>query len=178
MEALKAFTKSFKASQRSVNKKILVDFYFNRAFWNVWGREQVKKYYFSFSFFFYFSYFHKIHYFIKGQSCHHIETSQFILKANQITGFYMIPTWAFNESIKIGFECKYILEITCLRGRFGINCPSVFWKFWNCPSKTRAISRFSKILKVIYPKNRQNQTCGYWLITQNQQTVFIETNIL
>ena len=27
---------------------------------------------------------------------------------------------------------------------------------------------------MIYPKNRPNQTCGYWLITPNQQTLCIE----
>ena len=30
---------------------------------------------------------------------------------------------------------------------------------------------------MIYPKNRPNQTSGYWLITPNQQTLCIETNI-
>ena len=49
--------------------------------------------------------------------------------------------------------------------------------FLNCLSKTRAISKFSKITRVIYPQNCPNQTCCYWLITQNQQTVCIETNI-
>ena len=29
----------------------------------------------------------------------------------------------------------------------------------------------------IYPKNHPNQTCGYWLITPNQQTFCTETNI-
>ena len=52
-----------------------------------------------------------------------------------------------------------------------------FWKFWNCPSKTRAISKLSKIAMVIYTKNRPNQTCDYWLITPNQQILCIETNI-
>ena len=28
-----------------------------------------------------------------------------------------------------------------------------------------------------HPKNCPNQTCDYWLITPNQQTVHIETNI-
>ena len=28
-----------------------------------------------------------------------------------------------------------------------------------------------------YPKNRSKQTCYYWLITPNQQTFYIETNI-
>ena len=40
----------------------------------------------------------------------------------------------------------------------------------------RAIwDKFLKIKKVIYPKNRPNQTCAYWLITLNQETLFIET---
>ena len=33
------------------------------------------------------------------QSCHHIETCQFISRANQLTGFYMMTTLAFNELI-------------------------------------------------------------------------------
>ena len=33
----------------------------------------------------------------KRQSCHHIETSQFICYANQLTRFYMIGTLTFNE---------------------------------------------------------------------------------
>ena len=37
--------------------------------------------------------------------------------------------------------------------------------------------QFSKITRVIYPKNRLNQTRDYWLITLNQQTLYIETNI-
>ena len=31
---------------------------------------------------------------------------------------------------------------------------------------------------MIYPKNRPKQTCDYWLITLNQQNLFIETNLL
>ena len=38
-------------------------------------------------------------------------------------------------------------------------------------------SKFSKFLRVIYPKNCPNETCGYWLITPNQQMICIETNI-
>ena len=34
---------------------------------------------------------------IKCQSCHHIETSQLICRASQLTGFYMMATLAFNE---------------------------------------------------------------------------------
>ena len=33
----------------------------------------------------------------KRQSCHHIETSQLVCRANQLTGFYMMATLAFNE---------------------------------------------------------------------------------
>ena len=39
------------------------------------------------------------------------------------------------------------------------------------------ILKFAKITRMIYPKNRLNQTCDYWLITPKQQTRFIETNI-
>ena len=40
------------------------------------------------------------------------------------------------------------------------------------------ISKFSKMTRVIYPKNRPNHACGYWLITPNQQTLCAETNII
>ena len=36
---------------------------------------------------------------MKRQSCHYIETSQVICRANQLTGFYMMPTLVFNELI-------------------------------------------------------------------------------
>ena len=39
------------------------------------------------------SYFHEL---IKRQSCHHMETSQLIYRANQLTGFYMMATLVFN----------------------------------------------------------------------------------
>ena len=42
-----------------------------------------------------------------------------------------------------------------------------FGKFWNWPSETRAITKFSKITRVIYPRNLTNQTCCYWFITKN-----------
>ena len=35
---------------------------------------------------------------IKRQSCHNIEPSQLIFRANQFTGFYMVATLAFNEN--------------------------------------------------------------------------------
>ena len=38
---------------------------------------------------------------IKHQSCHHIETSQLICRANQLTGLYMMLTLAFNELIRV-----------------------------------------------------------------------------
>ena len=34
---------------------------------------------------------------MKRQSCHHIETSQLICSANQLTGFCMIANMAFND---------------------------------------------------------------------------------
>ena len=34
---------------------------------------------------------------IKLQSCHHIETSQLICRANQLSGFCMMATLVFNE---------------------------------------------------------------------------------
>ena len=37
--------------------------------------------------------------------------------------------------------------------------------------------KFSTITSVTYPKSCPNQTCDYWLITLNQQTLSIETNI-
>ena len=37
---------------------------------------------------------------IKRQSCNHIETSQLVCSANQLTGFYMMATLAFNELIQ------------------------------------------------------------------------------
>ena len=72
----------------------------------------------------------------------------------------------------ITVQYQYVLVITCLGGRLEINYPSAFLK--NLYFK---ISKFSKITRVIYPKNCPNQTCTYWLITPNQQTLCIETNI-
>ena len=39
--------------------------------------------------------------FIKGQSCHHIETNQLTCCANQLTGVYMMATLVFNGLITI-----------------------------------------------------------------------------
>ena len=49
---------------------------------------------------------------IKRKNCHHIETSQLICSPNQLTGFYMIATMAFNDLIflvlsQYGLACKY-----------------------------------------------------------------------
>ena len=38
---------------------------------------------------------------MKRQSCRHKETSQLIYGVNQLTGFYMMLTLAFNELILI-----------------------------------------------------------------------------
>ena len=38
---------------------------------------------------------------MKRQSCHPIETSQIICIANQLTGFYMMATLAFNELVAV-----------------------------------------------------------------------------
>ena len=43
----------------------------------------------------------KTQYLIKCQSCHYMETSQLICYANQLTGFYMMATLAFNEIVYI-----------------------------------------------------------------------------
>ena len=42
---------------------------------------------------------------IKPQSCHHTETSQLICSANQLTGFYMMATSAFNELKRFYMMC-------------------------------------------------------------------------
>ena len=47
----------------------------------------------------------------------------------------------------------------------------VIWdKLPDCIFGNLEISKFSKITRMIYPKNCPNQTCDYWLITPNQQT--------
>ena len=43
---------------------------------------------------------------LKRQSYRHIETSQLICRANQLTGFYMMATLAFNELIRLILEKK------------------------------------------------------------------------
>ena len=66
----------------------------------------------------------------------------------------------------------FVPVISCLRRWFRINYH--FWKFGNCPIKMRAISKFSKITMLIYSKNCTNQTCDYWLIIPNQQTLILK----
>ena len=46
---------------------------------------------------------------IKLQSCHHIETIQLIFRANQLTGFYMMATLAFNELSNF-LQCFEVLK--------------------------------------------------------------------
>ena len=64
---------------------------------------------------------------VKGQNYHHIETSQLIYTANQLTGFYMVATlvsW-FNLLIKepecfvvIIVNLEQIIILSCFRHRF------------------------------------------------------------
>ena len=54
---------------------------------------------------------------IKRQSCDHIETSQSICRADQLTGFYMMATLACNELMKSN-EAKKELIGLILHGKF------------------------------------------------------------
>ena len=74
-------------------------------------------------------------------------------------------------------ENQFVLVITCLGGRFGINYMSAFLKIFKLPEQNDYIFKFSKIKRVIYLKIRPNQTCDYWLITPNQQPLCIVNNI-
>ena len=51
---------------------------------------------------------------IKYQSCTHIRTSQLICYANQLTGFYMGVTLAFNGLIRFSFCNPPSTKIKCL----------------------------------------------------------------
>ena len=54
----------------------------------------------------------------------------------------------------------------------------VFETFETAPIKQGQFQKFIlNFTRVIYPKNCSNQTCHYWLITPNQQTLCIETSI-
>ena len=52
-----------------------------------------------------------------------------------------------------------------------------FWKFWNCSSKTRAISKIFKNQKDDLSQKLPESYSEYWLIVPNQETLCIETNI-
>ena len=63
----------------------------------------------------------------------------------------------------------------------------VIWnKFYECSFENFQIAivkrgqfqNFWKIIRMIYPLSWPNQNCGRWFITPNQQTHYIETNIL
>ena len=47
---------------------------------------------------------------IKGQSCYHIETSPLICSTNQLTGFYMMVTLAFNELSSTSIQFRFIIQ--------------------------------------------------------------------
>ena len=67
--------------------------------------------------------------------------------------------------------------MTCLGGRFGINCPYSFLNYWNYPSKTGTISKFSRIAKVIYPPISPEPNT-WLLVKHNKPTLCIESNVL
>ena len=52
------------------------------------------------------------HCLIRRKSCHHIETNQLICSANQLTGFYMMETLAFNELMIILFHQRFMLPLS------------------------------------------------------------------
>ena len=56
-----------------------------------------------------------------------------------------------------------VLVITCLEGYFGINCPSAVLKMLKLPE--------------LGDLSQKHETCDYWLITRNLQTLCIKTNI-
>ena len=70
---------------------------------------------------------------------------------------------------------ELVLVTACLGGRFGIICPRAYLKILKLPRvKQGKVQNFQKLR----PKNRPNQTCNYWLITQNQQALCIKINYL
>ena len=92
-------------------------------------------------------------------------------------GFTLCPGW-WRELLKR--TVKLVLVIICLGGRTGINCPITFLKILKLPAykMRRAISIFSEVTRVIYPKTCLNQTCDYCLSTPKQQTLCVETDIV
>ena len=69
------------------------------------------------------------HYLVKNQSCHYIETSQLICRANQLTVFYMIATLSFNELSIYLSNLSYILSILISSKKF---CPNLLIKILHC----------------------------------------------
>ena len=64
------------------------------------------------------------------------------------------------------------------RAIWEINYPGAFLKFLKLPEYN--VDNFKivkKITRVIYPQICPNQTSDYWLITPNQLTLCIESNI-
>ena len=57
---------------------------------------------------------------------HHIETSQLICTANQLTGFYMMATLEFNELIQTSHERlanKYTFRVLASKKTFTLFSP-------------------------------------------------------
>ena len=66
---------------------------------------------------------------IKRWKSHHTETSQLICKANQLTGFYMIATLAFNELIH-QFNLVIVLAIVAMLSLNSLNIRiEIWWRF-------------------------------------------------
>ena len=77
-----------------------------------------------------------------------------------------------NKTEKVNlFELNY-RKLGLVITMFG---KAIWDKLSECIFENFEILKFLKITWVIYFKIRPNQTCGYWLITPNQQTLCIET---
>ena len=72
-------------------------------------------------------------------------------------------------------DTQFVLVITCFGERFGKNCFSAFLKIFK--NALRQFFQIPKIRREIYFKICPKKACDYWLITPNQQTLWIETNI-
>ena len=93
---------------------------------------------------------------------------------NQLAGFYMMVTLALNElNILVNdmIDLLYYV-ISTSNHMFG---RAIWDKLPECMFENFEISKFSKITRLIYPKNHLNQTRDYWLITPTQLTLCIET---
>ena len=55
---------------------------------------------------------------------------------------------------------------------------AIWYKLPECIFENLRISKFSKITRVIYPKNRLNQTFDCWLIAPNQQILLLVSIVL